>query len=193
MKIQSTPCVLKTDDGGQCPGVVFVEPDDDGKTLRQYAKMVQDDGRPGGSRLLLQADGGYKFSKQSETSFQAVPVEPIDRQLYVKDTTIWLTVPGASEAELMRGVRAAWALFDKAGVSPCAAAMAAFNMEGNFYVTDEEREWGCLWFQCQSVAYEAVCAGWPQVPSGCNIKLEFPGSRTHSEPSVSETGEPVAA
>lgn len=140
MTIQSTPCVLQTDDGGQRPGVLLVEHDDDGKTSRQYAKMVQDDGRPGAARLLLQADGCYKLSKHSETSFQALPVEPIDRQMYVKDTTISLTVPGASEAELMRGARAAWALFDKSGVSPCAAAMAAFNMEGNFHVTDEESE-----------------------------------------------------
>jgi hypothetical protein len=90
-----------------------------------------------------------------------------------------LTVDGASEAELMRGLRAAIAQFDAAGVSPRDAAAAHFKREGwdvtgfdaTVAPTAAEMNTAELWDAAREDALAACCAGWPGIPAGSSLDV----------------------
>jgi hypothetical protein len=91
-----------------------------------------------------------------------------------------LTVEGASDTELMRGLRAAIALFDVAGITPLTAASAAFAREGwdvrgfapETEPSDAESKAAELWDAAGEAAIAACCAGWPARPGDARLELE---------------------
>jgi hypothetical protein len=95
-----------------------------------------------------------------------------------------LDVEGASNEELMRGLRAAIALFDKAGVSAMEAAYATFRREGwdvaGFDPAAEpsaaEMKTAALWDNAEEAAIAACCAGWPALPTGATLSLSARGA-----------------
>jgi len=90
----------------------------------------------------------------------------IDRHNQMPDTFLVLTAPGASQADIERGIAAVWDAFNAIDVHPYAAAQAALDQEnfaetdsndgqGEFPLTDEEYEWATLWRNAGEVAMEA--------------------------------------
>ena len=99
-----------------------------------------------------------------------------------------LDVESASPEELMRGLRAAIALFDAAGVTPRQAAAAHFKREGwdesGFAETAEpiaaEMRAADHWDGARKAAIEACCAGWPELSKGY-LDLELDRASKASE------------
>jgi hypothetical protein len=100
------------------------------------------------------------------------------------ELNLTLDVEGTSNEELMRGLRAAIALFDKAGVSAVEAAHAAFKREGwdvagfdpSAKPSAEEMKAAALWDNAEEAAIEACCAGWPALPVGATLSLSARGA-----------------
>lgn len=90
-----------------------------------------------------------------------------------------LTVEGASDAELLRGLLAAIALLNRAGVTPYDAAAAHFKREGwdisgfdaETEPTAAEHNTAELWDAAREDAFAACCAGWPAVPAGSSLDI----------------------
>ena len=93
-----------------------------------------------------------------------------------------LTVPGASEAELARGLAVADAIFRDANVSWVEGARAVFNRERldmweglppeeSQRLTDEEHRAAQTWDQAEDQGLAACCADWPEVPEGAYMEL----------------------
>lgn len=88
-----------------------------------------------------------------------------------------LTVLGASESELVRGVKAAWDHFLTSGVQPWEAEFAVWELKRSmpFDPTPEDLELARAWTGAQRVAIDACCKGWPEIPSGWKLSLTPPG------------------
>ena len=89
---------------------------------------------------------------------------------------------GASDADKLRGVAAAQAFLDRAGVTPFEAAAAAFKQEGEVEdISNLEGEHAELWREAQSVALKACCEGWAVLPAryGLNLDQAPPRPRLH--------------
>ena len=93
-----------------------------------------------------------------------------------------LTVLGASEAELARGLAVAHAVFRAASVDWVEGAMAVFNRERldmweglppeeSQRLTDEENRAAQTWDEAEDQGLAACCAGWPEVPEGAYMEL----------------------
>ena len=78
-----------------------------------------------------------------------------------------LSVPGASAAELERGVKAAWDYFLAAGVQPWFAVAAEHLAEkkliGDPPIADSHLVG--MWVEAQQRAIQACCRGWPVLPT----------------------------
>jgi hypothetical protein len=100
------------------------------------------------------------------------------------ELNLTLNVEGASNEELMRGLRAAIALFDKAGVSAVEAAYATFRREGwdvagfdpSAQPSAAEMKAAALWDNATEAAIAACCAGWPALPAGATLSLNARGA-----------------
>lgn len=98
------------------------------------------------------------------------------------ESRLSLTVPGASEAELARGLAVADAVFRAASVGWVEGAMAVFNRERldmweglppeeSQRLTDEEQRAAQTWDEAEDQGLAACCAGWPEVPEGAYMEL----------------------
>jgi hypothetical protein len=106
-----------------------------------------------------------------------------------------IAVEGATEEELRRGIAAAQAVFDAAGVTPLEAATSEFRVEGDTlrrlsYDSEEEarsiggppeateRQYRIagIWRQADLAAVEACCAGWTR-PAPDPAKIEILSQR----------------
>lgn len=93
--------------------------------------------------------------------------------------TITIHVEGARPEEIIRGLLAAQLVFDKAGVTPDAAATARFVVEGwdieGFPepAPDAELAISHVWDEADQAAVTACCAGWPQekIPASADLEL----------------------
>ncbi|MER9332892.1 hypothetical protein NKJ06_02565 [Mesorhizobium sp. M0293] len=80
-----------------------------------------------------------------------------------------LTVPGASPEEIARGIAAAQAVLDRAGITAIEAAEGLFALEGwddasfpdEGEPTEEEDEAASAWMEASRAALDACCADWP--------------------------------
>jgi hypothetical protein len=91
-----------------------------------------------------------------------------------------IDVPGASQAEIERGIAAAWRVFADAGVTAWEAASAAFHQES---IDDGGGDWGeCTereviaaeaWRVADRRAAVACCAGWADVPDTARLQLVY--------------------
>jgi hypothetical protein len=90
-----------------------------------------------------------------------------------------LTVEGASNEELMRGLRAAIAVLDDAALLPYTAAAAHFRREGwdvdgldpGAAPSAGEMRAAELWDTARELAIAACCAGWPAIPDDSSLDL----------------------
>ncbi len=92
-----------------------------------------------------------------------------------------LNVEDASLDDLARGVAAAQAVFDEAGVTPAQAARGLFTRDGwddqgfpeEAQPTDAEMLAAAVWEEAEFAATAACCAGWPTVPSSAGLELHW--------------------
>jgi hypothetical protein len=88
------------------------------------------------------------------------------------EDTIELHVNGATEAEIIRGVSAALAVFTRAGATPLEAAGARFKEEGEQeLLTEREAAIAHVWAEAEDVAISTCCQGWREIPRGAHIRL----------------------
>lgn len=112
----------------------------------------------------------------------------IDRHYHMPDTFLVLTAPGASQADIERGIAAVWDAFHAIDVHPYAAAQAALEQEnfaetdnndheGQFPLTDEEYQWATLWRNAGEVAMEACGRKFNDLDPNQNwtVELDWPG------------------
>lgn len=119
----------------------------------------------GEDRFRLQLDGKDYY-------FCATPNVKLDPNESPEGVVLRLTVPGASEADIARGLVAARRHFEQRGVTPYTAAYALFYLEGEYDVPKEAYAWAKAWCDAPDVAMAACCAGWDSVPTaGCNLSL----------------------
>lgn len=92
-----------------------------------------------------------------------------------------MIVEGATPDQLLRGMRAAHAVFDRTQVTPWQAAKAAFDREG-YDVTgfpaerrpsDEAFRAAEAWDAACEAALAACCDGWPSRPPGAHLWLKI--------------------
>ena len=86
-----------------------------------------------------------------------------------------IEVPGASDADRARAVKALEVLFSSFDITPAEAAHAAFIISsptGEW--TDRHMTAAKLWDKVPEVVIEACTQGWPEIPklSSCNIALD---------------------
>ncbi|TIM16666.1 MAG: hypothetical protein E5Y74_31685 [Mesorhizobium sp.] len=91
---------------------------------------------------------------------------------------LYLSVPGASPEEIARGIAAAEAVLDRAGISALEAADGMFAIEGGddtdeSLPTEEEDQAATAWMEASRAALDACCAGWPaeKRPIDANLQL----------------------
>lgn len=89
-----------------------------------------------------------------------------------------MAVPGASDAELERGVKAAWDYFLSSGIQPWDAEFAVWELKRStqFNPTSAELELARAWTQAQRLAIDACCKGWPEIPLGWKLSLTPPSA-----------------
>ena len=84
---------------------------------------------------------------------------------------IRISVPGASSEEIERGLAAARAVFEEAGISAERAAEASFAIEGwdeagfpddDSYPDDEDFAFAHVWGEADEAAAAACCQDWPE-------------------------------
>ncbi|MEI5680520.1 MULTISPECIES: hypothetical protein [unclassified Mesorhizobium] len=92
--------------------------------------------------------------------------------------SITIHIPGANPEEIVRGLLAAQAVFDKAGVTPLQAAEAQYAMEGwdilGFEGEGPDNSDICdVWREADVAAVEACCKGWAKdkVPDTAELEL----------------------
>ncbi|NGN40178.1 hypothetical protein G6N74_03800 [Mesorhizobium sp. CGMCC 1.15528] len=92
--------------------------------------------------------------------------------------SITIHIPGAKPDEIVRGLLAAQAVFDTAGVTPLQAAEADFDMEGwdiqGFQGEAPDNSDICdVWREADLAAVLACCEGWPKdkVPATAELEL----------------------
>ncbi|MDO8768533.1 MAG: hypothetical protein Q7K57_07510 [Burkholderiaceae bacterium] len=88
---------------------------------------------------------------------------------------IVLEVEGATEEDLARGVAAAIAFFEEAGVDPWAAAEASHEMEwggaSEMTLSEAEAEMGTVYWKAIEVALKAACTDLPNTPKKYDFSL----------------------
>lgn len=92
-----------------------------------------------------------------------------------------LNIPGATEAEMQRGIEAAEKVFAIAGISAEQAADGMFALEGwddasfpdDGEPTEDEDNAAAVWMEANKAAIKACCADWPadQVPPYLLLEL----------------------
>jgi hypothetical protein len=103
--------------------------------------------------------------------------------------TLKIDIEGATEAEIARGLQAAQAVFDRAGVTPWQAAEAASAAEavaefGSLCfegesepactpLTAREQKLAALWDKADRTAVGACCIGWADPPPTAGLELEY--------------------
>jgi hypothetical protein len=92
--------------------------------------------------------------------------------------SITIHIPSANPEEIVRGLLAAQAVFDKAGVTPLQAAEAQFDMDGwdiqGFEGEGPDNSDICdVWREADVAAVKACCEGWPKekVPDTAELEL----------------------
>jgi len=79
-----------------------------------------------------------------------------------------LTIEGATEEELRKGLAAARAVFEREGVHPLVAADGWWALqgwdEGGFQdsLNDEDSGNASIWLEAEEAAIAACCEGWPE-------------------------------
>ena len=94
---------------------------------------------------------------------------------------IRLNVDGASTKEIERGLAAAWAVFNKAGITPEQAADAVFSVEGwddagfpdDDSPSDFDFKYCNVWREADEAAAAAVCRDWPVTRRVLSADLEL--------------------
>lgn len=105
----------------------------------------------------------------------------IERPMMEATMALRLDIPGASGAEIQRGIEAAEKVFAIAGVSAEQAADGMFALEGwddasfpdDGKPTEDENDAAAVWMEANQAAINACCADWPadQIPP--YLMLEF--------------------
>ena len=92
-----------------------------------------------------------------------------------------LNIPGATQAEIERGLAAAQAVLNQGGVTPYEAAAGYFARDGwdvsgfseDAVPTDAQLRAAGLWEDADVAAVEACCAEWPQKPEHAGLELQI--------------------
>jgi hypothetical protein len=91
---------------------------------------------------------------------------PIDPEKLVLD------VKGATADEIERGLVAAFAVFERAGATPCEAAVARFKRDGETEELKIERQRSPIYGKSPMRQRSALVAqGWVEIPSDAQIML----------------------
>lgn len=99
---------------------------------------------------------------------------------------ITITIAGATPEEIARGLTAAQAVFDRAGVTPLRAAEARFNLEGwdiagfDGAISQDDLDLAGLWDEADQAALGACCAGWDEARKPETAQLELVDPRGHA-------------
>ena len=94
---------------------------------------------------------------------------------------IQISIPGASTADISRGLAAASAVFRSNATDAVEVALARFAVDG-WDIQSFPAEWQpparmldihMLWFKADSAAVEACCVGWDplRIPTTANLEL----------------------
>lgn len=79
-----------------------------------------------------------------------------------------LTIEGATEQEMRKGLEAARVVFEKAGVHPLIAAEGWWKLQGwddgapDESLTEEDSRNAAIWLDAEDAAIEACCKGWEE-------------------------------
>ena len=94
--------------------------------------------------------------------------------------SLLIHVDGATAEEFERGIAAAQAVFDAAGVTPHDAATANFARAawelGGFQgdgPTDAVMERAALWHEADLAATQACCATWSAIPESADLEVRM--------------------
>lgn len=107
--------------------------------------------------------------------------------LFTVGMDIAINIPGASEAEIKRGLAAAMAVFDRNDTTPAEVAKARYAFDGWDLIgfpNDEKPslrvlEIHTVWFKAEAAAIEACCVDWNpiRVPTTAELELSVDGIR----------------
>lgn len=171
MKSDTKSVVLVSEQwGSQGPGSISTMPPASGTTQPRlvacrtgFDEVME---HVGEDRFRLRLDG-------KDVYFRTAPNVTLDPKESAEGVALRLTVPGANEADLARGLQAAQRHFDERGVTPFTAAYAFFYLEGGYDVPKDAVDWANAWLSAPGVAVAACCAGWECVPTeGCDLSLD---------------------
>jgi hypothetical protein len=95
-----------------------------------------------------------------------------------------ISVKGAKPEEIAKGLVAAQAVFDQAGVTPYEAATARFNVEGwdvrgfKGPISDHDLQICGVWDAADQAAAKACCENWGprRKPTSADLELVFPAN-----------------
>jgi hypothetical protein len=96
---------------------------------------------------------------------------------------ITISVQGADQNQIAKGIAAAMAVFDRAGVTPERAADARFAIEGwddggfTGPISDDDLTLCGLWEEAEEAALSACCEGWERKPRSASLELADPRRR----------------
>lgn len=90
-----------------------------------------------------------------------------------------LNLDEASPEEKARGIAAAEAVFEEAGISAEEAANGMFALEGwddqsfsdDAEPTESDDAAAAVWMEANKAALKACCVGWPEVPRELRLEL----------------------
>ncbi|RFB76617.1 hypothetical protein [Methylovirgula sp. 4M-Z18] len=113
--------------------------------------------------------------------------------------TLEITVPGATDEEIARGIAAAWKVFYDAGISPQDAVAGVFAVEGDEFALFSNGAFGELaedvdfdradtWWAACDAALTACCMGWPDDRRPSSAHLEIKEEREAAERRKSARG-----
>jgi hypothetical protein len=98
-----------------------------------------------------------------------------------------ITIDGATKDEITKGLAAAKAVFDQAGVTPLDAAEGRFAVEGwdigGFVgeISDRDLDMHSVWLEAETAALEACCAGWDEARRPKSPRMEI---LEHADPEL---------
>ncbi len=85
---------------------------------------------------------------------------------------LWIMDSGATTKEIERGVAAAEAVFERAGVTAQEAFEAQQKIDQGEQVTNEETMRAVVWGEADSAAVVECCKGWRRIPEAAHLELQ---------------------
>ncbi len=84
---------------------------------------------------------------------------------------LWINDSGASTEEILRGVAAAVAVFERYGVTAEEAPAAQQLIDDGEQVDNATTMRAVAWGEADAAAVKACCAGWNRIPEAAHLEL----------------------